>query len=82
MSDKSHLCLACGHSTDKFPDRVGGPGEPYTYHRDCAYESLADALDEGQEVWGSDPYAKELNDEILWLVDALPEKGGVPKIDH
>lgn len=66
MSDKSVLCLACGRFTP-VNDRVGGPDEPYTYHKACAHFVLEEVQAEfelkpaGSEAW------RLLGQELQWL---------------
>jgi hypothetical protein len=68
MSDKSVLCLVCGHFTPPQaagnPERIGGPGEPYTYHRACARVALDEAEAEFRAAGGR---GVDLAEEIDWL---------------
>ena len=63
MSDKSVLCLA-GDGYVPDDDRIGGPGQPATYHRKCAIEALAEAETEFAAAGGR---GVDLAEEIDWL---------------
>ena len=67
MSDKAVLCLYCGSFTPE-NERVGGPGEPYTYHKRHARLALEEATAEFEAAGGR---GVELAEEIDWLRQKL-----------
>jgi len=66
MSDKSEICLMCGNYT---PDdnRVGGPGQPFTFHKNCARLARKDAEEEFEY----------LTKELDWLRAHVETEGGI-----
>lgn len=70
MGDKSGLCNACGRFVAE-SERIGGEGEPYTYHPECAINALAEAEAEFRWAGGR---GVELAEEIDWLRTKLGDK--------
>jgi hypothetical protein len=70
MGDKSGLCNACGRFVAE-SERIGGEGEPYTYHPECAIAALVETEAELRWFHGKNP---DLAKEIEWLRTKLGER--------